>query len=396
MSKIAHSTVMDVLYYLTPQHCQEVVDSVVNTLNRVHARFRVRHPEFAGQVSVLGHSFGSVLLWDILCHQPSRGLPLPAENDARCSSSATGEVTEEQAQARENHRTGGSSQGGVEQGGYTQMERKAAASSLGGENAKERSESQQPTSTCTDTATEIHTPRPSASSEHDADTTSDTTVAAACSYPLPPTNAAAAAAAAAAVSYNHTAAAADSRRSADGERKESAAERENKFLRAEVARLHQELAGAEARLSTAEARCQAETAEALVTNTWQHNTIDYGQLAFEVDLFVLIGTRTAFFERCLLALVGTRLRSLLLTRDYFSATALPEPRERIRRLTHSKPHSILGRLLAARIQRPHSDVSTTMRGFICGQALPWACSCFCEATICWTASSRLSSPRRAA
>jgi hypothetical protein len=28
---------------------------------------------------VLGHSFGSVLLWDILCHQPSRGMAAPHE-----------------------------------------------------------------------------------------------------------------------------------------------------------------------------------------------------------------------------------------------------------------------------------------------------------------------------
>ena len=37
-----------------PSRClaQEVVDSVVNTLNRTHARFRVRHPRFQGQVRV--------------------------------------------------------------------------------------------------------------------------------------------------------------------------------------------------------------------------------------------------------------------------------------------------------------------------------------------------------
>lgn len=270
---------MDVLYYLTPQHCQEVVDSVVNTLNRVHARFRVRHPEFAGQVSVLGHSFGSVLLWDILCHQPSRGLPAPTDEARRSAKAGAGDADKE-AQARED-RTG-QSQGGVEQG--TQMEWKAAAS-LDGENAKERSERQQPTSTCTDTETDA--PRPSASSKHAADTIDDTPSATG-SYPLPPTNAAAAAAAAVV----------DSRRWADGERKNSAADRENKFLRAEVARLHKELAGAEARLSTAEAR-QAQTAEAPFTSSWQQNTIDYGQLAFEVDLFVLIGTRTASAALCL-------------------------------------------------------------------------------------------------
>jgi hypothetical protein len=275
LSKIAHSTVMDVLYYLTPQHCQEVVDSVVNTLNRVHARFRVRHPQFTGQVSVLGHSFGSVLLWDILCHQPSRRLPAAADDARRCAK-AGADGTEQPAQASED--PAGQRQGDVHQS--PQMQRRAAAC-FDGENAKERTERQQPTSTCTDTDTDA--PRPGASLEHTADTTSHTPSAIS-SYPLPPTNAAVAAATAAAV--------VDSRRSVDGERKESAAERENKFLRAEVARLHQELAEAEGRLSAAETP---------VPNTWQQNTINYGELAFEVDLFVLIGTHMASAALCFVA-----------------------------------------------------------------------------------------------
>ncbi|CAI7795361.1 unnamed protein product, partial [Closterium sp. NIES-53] len=67
------ATVHDVLYYMSPAYCQTIIHSLTSSLNRLYRKFKRRNPLFNGRVSVFGHSLGSVLLHDILCHQP----PLP-------------------------------------------------------------------------------------------------------------------------------------------------------------------------------------------------------------------------------------------------------------------------------------------------------------------------------
>ncbi|XP_039137862.1 LOW QUALITY PROTEIN: phospholipase SGR2 [Dioscorea cayenensis subsp. rotundata] len=63
------ATVHDVLYYMSPIYCQAIVDSVSNQLNRLYIKFIKRNPGYNGKVSIYGHSLGSVLSYDILCHQ---------------------------------------------------------------------------------------------------------------------------------------------------------------------------------------------------------------------------------------------------------------------------------------------------------------------------------------
>ncbi|KAK9048778.1 hypothetical protein SSX86_032255 [Deinandra increscens subsp. villosa] len=63
------ATVHDVLYYMSPIYCQDIVDSVSNQLNRLYLKFIKRNPGYDGKVSLYGHSLGSVLSYDILCHQ---------------------------------------------------------------------------------------------------------------------------------------------------------------------------------------------------------------------------------------------------------------------------------------------------------------------------------------
>ena len=46
-----------------------MLGSLAEGMNRQHARFRLRHPDFAGPVSVMAHSLGSVLTYDVLCNQ---------------------------------------------------------------------------------------------------------------------------------------------------------------------------------------------------------------------------------------------------------------------------------------------------------------------------------------
>ncbi|CAL0313270.1 unnamed protein product [Lupinus luteus] len=71
------ATVHDVLYYMSPIYCQDIIDSVSNQLNRLYLKFLKRNPGYDGKVSLYGHSLGSVLSYDILCHQHNLSSPFP-------------------------------------------------------------------------------------------------------------------------------------------------------------------------------------------------------------------------------------------------------------------------------------------------------------------------------
>ncbi|KAL4184094.1 hypothetical protein AMTRI_Chr11g101630 [Amborella trichopoda] len=73
------ATVHDVLYYMSPIYCQDIINSVSNQLNRLYSKFIKRNPGYDGKVSIYGHSLGSVLSYDILCHQESLSSPFPME-----------------------------------------------------------------------------------------------------------------------------------------------------------------------------------------------------------------------------------------------------------------------------------------------------------------------------
>ncbi|XP_057789652.1 phospholipase SGR2-like isoform X2 [Salvia miltiorrhiza] len=73
------ATVHDVLYYMSPIYCQEIIDSVSNQLNKLYLKFLKRNPGYDGKVSIYGHSLGSVLSYDILCHQETLTSPFPME-----------------------------------------------------------------------------------------------------------------------------------------------------------------------------------------------------------------------------------------------------------------------------------------------------------------------------
>ncbi|EOY17113.1 hypothetical protein SCA6_009722 [Theobroma cacao] len=86
------ATVHDVLYYMSPIYCQSIIDSVSNQLNRLYLKFLKRNPGYDGKVSIYGHSLGSVLSYDILCHQENLSSPFPMEwiyekhsKDVECS-----------------------------------------------------------------------------------------------------------------------------------------------------------------------------------------------------------------------------------------------------------------------------------------------------------------------
>ncbi|KAI3941314.1 hypothetical protein MKW92_037947 [Papaver armeniacum] len=73
------ATVHDVLYYMSPVYCQDIIDSVSSQLNQLYLKFMKRNPSYDGKVSIYGHSLGSVLSYDILCHQHTLSSPFPME-----------------------------------------------------------------------------------------------------------------------------------------------------------------------------------------------------------------------------------------------------------------------------------------------------------------------------
>ncbi|KAJ8923521.1 hypothetical protein NQ315_010099 [Exocentrus adspersus] len=68
-----NDTILDVLLYTSPVYCQTIISTVGSELNRIYDLFKERNPTFSGGVSLGGHSLGSLILFDLLCHQH----PLP-------------------------------------------------------------------------------------------------------------------------------------------------------------------------------------------------------------------------------------------------------------------------------------------------------------------------------
>ncbi|XP_062107910.1 phospholipase SGR2 isoform X2 [Humulus lupulus] len=74
------ATAHDVLYYMSPIYCQDIINSVSNQLNQLYLKFLKRNPGYDGKVSIYGHSLGSVLSYDILCHQENLSTPFPMDS----------------------------------------------------------------------------------------------------------------------------------------------------------------------------------------------------------------------------------------------------------------------------------------------------------------------------
>jgi hypothetical protein len=67
---------LDILLYQSPAYKGHITRIVLEEINRIYRLFKQRNPNFTGKISFIGHSLGSAIMFDILCHQ--RGERRPA------------------------------------------------------------------------------------------------------------------------------------------------------------------------------------------------------------------------------------------------------------------------------------------------------------------------------
>lgn len=86
-----NETLLDVLFYNSPTYCQTIMDTVAQEINRLYALFMKRNPDYAGGISVSGHSLGSLILFDLLSNQKN-GSPLVAVPNVPTTNGDTAQV----------------------------------------------------------------------------------------------------------------------------------------------------------------------------------------------------------------------------------------------------------------------------------------------------------------
>lgn len=60
---------LDILLYQSPAYKGHITRIVLQESNRIYKLFKQRNPNFNGKISLMGHSLGSAILFDILCNQ---------------------------------------------------------------------------------------------------------------------------------------------------------------------------------------------------------------------------------------------------------------------------------------------------------------------------------------
>lgn len=71
LRSVIADVVLDVLLYYQPAYHAQIIDATTKQLNRLYRKFCERNPEFAKnpRVSIVGHSLGSAIGFDIVCAQ---------------------------------------------------------------------------------------------------------------------------------------------------------------------------------------------------------------------------------------------------------------------------------------------------------------------------------------
>lgn len=64
--QLANEAISDVIFYLNPEHRERVLVHVADRYVELVTLFKERNPSFSGKVSLVGHSLGSVICFDLL------------------------------------------------------------------------------------------------------------------------------------------------------------------------------------------------------------------------------------------------------------------------------------------------------------------------------------------
>jgi hypothetical protein len=91
LRQFANDTLLDVLYFMSPEHHDIIIDIVVKEMNFVVEKFRTL-TGFAGDISLVGHSLGSIITWDILDNQRNASLPTQPNMQPRVEEEESPEV----------------------------------------------------------------------------------------------------------------------------------------------------------------------------------------------------------------------------------------------------------------------------------------------------------------
>ena len=76
LRNVVSDLALDVLLYQTPAYNAHIARIVVKECNRILKLFKQRNPDFEGKVSLIGHSLGSAIMFDILAEQAENLHPI--------------------------------------------------------------------------------------------------------------------------------------------------------------------------------------------------------------------------------------------------------------------------------------------------------------------------------
>lgn len=71
---------LDILLYGEPFYRERILTEVKSHLNETYQLYKKRNPDFNGEVHLIGHSLGSLILFDILCEQDKFKLDFDVQN----------------------------------------------------------------------------------------------------------------------------------------------------------------------------------------------------------------------------------------------------------------------------------------------------------------------------
>lgn len=69
LRQFTNDSLMDILFYTSSRYSQLIVNTVAREITRLRELFLSRNPNFSGNISIIGHSLGAVISFDLLCHQ---------------------------------------------------------------------------------------------------------------------------------------------------------------------------------------------------------------------------------------------------------------------------------------------------------------------------------------